>query len=202
MRKTCRVTEGRFIEHLHMTSRHPYWCSKTIQRWPFCPRKSCWSWTPCHVKAMNLPKLTPGFFSFSPRDTHVTFPFFPHQSLVLRCMVVVVNVRPKAKRRKNSLDEPNEARIHTSFHCFTEICQIFYNKYIFIEKKNFIKLSKLKSGKWLGQSVNILSEWLRNSGKGTLGSWNRKHFSGGAWPQTFVEIRNRSVFILDPRLQT
>ena len=50
-------------------------------------------------------------------------------------MVVVVNVRPKAKRRKNSLDEPNQARIHTSFHRFTEICQFFYNKYIFIEKK-------------------------------------------------------------------
>ena len=33
--------------------------------------------------------------------------------------------------------------------------------------KNF-KLSKLISGKWFGQSVNIPSEWLRNPGKGTL----------------------------------
>ena len=137
MRRTCRVTEGRFIEHLHMTSRQPYWCSKTIQRWPFRRRKSCWTWTPCHVKAMNLPKLTSGFFSFSPRDTHVTFPFFS-PSVARSKMVVVVNVRPKAKRRKNSLDEPNQARIHTSFHRFTEICQIFYNKYIFIEKKTLL----------------------------------------------------------------
>ena len=47
------------------------------------------------------------------------------------------------------------ARIHTRFHRFTEIGQIFHNKYIF--SKNF-KLSKLKSGKWFGQSVNVLSK--------------------------------------------
>ena len=35
--------------------------------------------------------------------------------------------------------------------------------------KNF-KLSKLISGKWLGESVNVLSEWLGGPGKGTLGS--------------------------------
>ena len=35
--------------------------------------------------------------------------------------------------------------------------------------KNF-KLSKLISGKWFGQSVNIPSEILRNPAKGTLGS--------------------------------
>ena len=33
--------------------------------------------------------------------------------------------------------------------------------------KNF-KISKLISGKWFGQPVNIPSEWLRNPGKGTL----------------------------------
>ena len=58
------------------------------------------------------------------------------------------------------------AGIHTGFHRFTEIGQIFHNRYIF--SKNF-KPSKLKSGKWFGESVNILSEWLRNPGKGTLG---------------------------------
>ena len=48
----------------------------------------------------------------------------------------------------------------------------------------------MKSGKWFGQSVNILSELLRNPGKGTLGSENSKKFPKG----------NRSVFILDPLL--
>ena len=49
----------------------------------------------------------------------------------------------------------------------------------------------MKSGKWFGQSVNILSELLRNPGKGTLGSQNSKKIPKG----------NRSVFILDPLLQ-
>ena len=48
----------------------------------------------------------------------------------------------------------------------------------------------MKSGKWCGQSVNILSELLRNPGEGTLGSQNSKKFPKG----------NRSVFILDPLL--
>ena len=60
----------------------------------------------------------------------------------------------------------HRARIHTGFHRFTEIGQIFHNRYIF---SKIFKPSKLKSGKWFGESVNILSEWLRNPGKGTLG---------------------------------
>ena len=48
----------------------------------------------------------------------------------------------------------------------------------------------MKSGKWFGQSVNILSELLRNPGKRTLGAQNSKKFPKG----------NRSVFILDPLL--
>ena len=43
----------------------------------------------------------------------------------------------------------------TSFHRFTEIGQIFQNKYIF--SKN-CQLPKLKCGKWFGQLVNILSK--------------------------------------------
>ena len=62
----------------------------------------------------------------------------------------------------------------------------WYNKYIFDQKK----LLGLKSGKWFGQSVNILSELLRNPGKGTLGGQNSKKFPTG----------DRSVFILDPLL--
>ena len=80
-----------------------------------------------------------------------------------------------------------QARIYTGFHHFTEIGQILHIINIFlILKKNF----KMKSGKWFGQSVNILSELLRNPGKGTLGSQNSKKFPKG----------NRSVFILDPLL--
>ena len=81
-----------------------------------------------------------------------------------------------------------QARIYNGFHRFTEIGQIFLIINIFLIRK---KLFKLKSGKWFGQSVNILSELLRNSGKGTLGSQNSKKFPTG----------NRSVFILDPLLQ-
>jgi len=50
----------------------------------------------------------------------------------------------------------NQARIDTGFRRFTELGQIFNNKFIFLVK-NF-KLSELKSGKWFGKSVNILSE--------------------------------------------
>ena len=38
-----------------------------------------------------------------------------------------------------------QARIHTGFHRFTEMGQIFYNKYIFHNK---ITISKLKSGQY------------------------------------------------------
>ena len=58
----------------------------------------------------------------------------------------------------------NQVRIDTGFRRFTELDQIFNNKFIFLVK-NF-KLSELKSGKGFGQSVNILSEWIRNLGKG------------------------------------
>ena len=52
-----------------------------------------------------------------------------------------------------------QARIHTGFHCFIEIGQIFHYTYIFNWIKNF---SKLKSVKWFWQTVNILSEWLKS----------------------------------------
>ena len=36
-------------------------------------------------------------------------------------------------------NESEKARIHTGFHCFTEIGQIVHNKYIF-NKKNFVQV--------------------------------------------------------------
>ena len=50
-----------------------------------------------------------------------------------------------------------QARIHTGFHRFTEIGQIFHNKYIFNNEKHFPSWN-------LG---NMLPEWLENPGKGT-----------------------------------
>ena len=38
-------------------------------------------------------------------------------------------------------------------------------------------------GEWNSVLANILSEWLRNSEKGTLGSENLKHFSGEHPPE-------------------
>ena len=52
-----------------------------------------------------------------------------------------------------------QVRIHTGFYCFVEIGQIFHNKYIFKNKIHFPSLN-------LG---NILSEWLKNSGRGLNG---------------------------------
>ena len=43
-------------------------------------------------------------------------------------------------------------RIHTGFHRFTEIGQIFYSLNIYIYK---LKLSKMKSGKWSGQMFSF-----------------------------------------------
>ena len=53
-----------------------------------------------------------------------------------------------------------QARIHTGFYRFTEISQIFHNKYIFKNRIHFPSLNL----------ANILSEWLRNPGMGTLRS--------------------------------
>ena len=58
--------------------------------------------------------------------------------------------------------------------------------------------------KWFQQSVNILSELLRNPGKATFGNQNRKIFPGEACLSTPLEayafgacLGNRSGFILD-----
>ena len=125
--------------------------------------------------------------------------FFP--SVARSKMVVVVNVRPRPDvvlfmRPTKPGTDPYR------FPPFYENLSDFSFFFFGIEKENF-KLSKLKSGKWFGQSVNMLSEWLRNPGKGTFGELkSKKTIPEGVCPQTFLEVRNRSVFILDPRLQT
>ena len=55
--------------------------------------------------------------------------------------------------------------------------------------------------------ANILSEWLKNPGKVTLGSWNQKNFTVMHPPGPLLEacaldarLQNRSPFILDPRM--
>ena len=57
------------------------------------------------------------------------------------------------------------ARIHTGFHRFTEIGQIFRNRYI---KEKTFQVARLHPRRM--ELANILSERLRNPGKGTLGS--------------------------------
>ena len=52
----------------------------------------------------------------------------------------------------------------------------------------------MKSGKWFGQSVNILSEWLSKPGKGTLGSYNPKNFLGEHALDSFRGLRFQCSF--------
>ena len=61
----------------------------------------------------------------------------------------------------------DQAWIHIGFHYFMEIGQIFHNRYIFNKEKSF-QVARLHLGR-MGLA-KILSEWLRNPGKGTLGS--------------------------------
>ena len=71
----------------------------------------------------------------------------------------------------------------------------FFMINVFLEE-NF-KLSRWQSGKWLGQSC--LNESAPR--KGEFGELKCKKFPGGACPrQTSLEVRNQSVFILDPHL--
>ena len=86
-----------------------------------------------------------------------------HQSLIVRSRSMLVHVYSllhdecnTAGSRRGSI--PVSTVLRKSVRFF--IINIFL-------VKNF-KLSKLISGKWFGQSVNIPSEWLRNPGKGTL----------------------------------
>ena len=63
-----------------------------------------------------------------------------------------------------------QARIHTDFHRFTKIGQIFHNKYIFNNKK----LSKLKSCSISNIQHGSLPWWniIRRFAKITRGEWN------------------------------
>ena len=54
----------------------------------------------------------------------------------------------------------NQARIHTGFHRFTEIDQIFHNKYIFNNNKKLSTLKCKASSEETGTD-QILAEWRR-----------------------------------------
>ena len=112
-----------------------------------------------------------------------------------------------------------KARIHTGFHGFTEIGQIFQNKYLFYN----IKLSKLKFCSISYTTWIIIRRFARlhprimnwpisrmndseTKERGLLGVKIQK-FPGGVYLQTPLEacifsahFGNQSVFILDPRL--
>ena len=49
-------------------------------------------------------------------------------------------------------EHPSPARVHTGFHRFTEISQIFHNKYIFFYSQ---LIFQMKSQKWFGLSPQI-----------------------------------------------
>ena len=93
----------------------------------------------------------------------------------------------------NVLRVTAQARIHTGFHRLMEIGQIFHNKYIFYNKKNFPSWNPV----WL----------TRKPWKGDFKEQKSKKFPEGACPWTPLEacafvacLGNWSVFILDPRL--
>ena len=67
-----------------------------------------------------------------------------------------------------------QARIHIGFHRFAEIGQIFHN--IFFNEEKMFQVGRLHPRRM--KLANILFEWLRNPGKGTLGSWKLKNFLG------------------------
>ena len=91
-----------------------------------------------------------------------------------------------------------QARIHTGFHRFMEIGQIFHNKYIFNNKNTF------QVETW---AICYLSD-SKTQERG-LKELNTKTFLGKPAPQTPLDsacafgprLGNRSVFIPDPRLQ-
>ena len=56
--------------------------------------------------------------------------------------------------------------VHTGFHHFLEISQIFSNRYIF-NKENTFQVARLHPRRM--ELAITLFEWLRNPGKGTLG---------------------------------
>ena len=83
-----------------------------------------------------------------------------------------------------------QGRIHTGFHRFTEIGQIFIRNIFLI----IIELSKLKSGKWSGQMFSFSNFWEfdapsmnQKPGKGNFRELVSKKIPGGACPWAPLE---------------
>ena len=83
-----------------------------------------------------------------------------------------------------------QARIHTGFHRFTEIGQIFIRNIFLI----IIELSKLKSGKWSGQMFSFSNFWEfdapsmnQKPGKGNFRELVSKKIPGGACSRAPLE---------------
>ena len=110
------------------------------------------------------------------------------------------------EEEKGLVNQPMQARIHTCFHRFTEIGQVFHNKYIF---NNSCRTFQVEIWKMVWTNVFFFQfPGIRQKpGKGNFRELKPQKIPGGAsgLPQRLdssaPRLGNRSVFILDPRLR-
>ena len=106
---------------------------------------------------------------------------------------------------KLKTSQVSQARIHTGFHRFTEIGQVFHNKYIFNNNRRTFQVEIWKmvcTNVFFFQFTGIR----KKPGKGNFRELKPKKIPGGAsgllqkLAPSAPRLGNRSVFILDPRL--
>ena len=97
-----------------------------------------------------------------------------------------------------------QARIHTGFHYFTEIGQIFHNRDIKQETFQVARLHPIRRNWPISQYPVSMTQKPR---KGDFGKLKSKKFPWGACRWTPLEtcafgarLGNRSVFVIDPCL--